>query len=120
MSIAQGLYEGVDMGTEGAEGLITYMRTDSVRIAPEAIAEARQYIKGQYGQEYIPAEAKVYSSQKSAQDAHEAIRPTNLKHPPEKIKRFLPESSFCFINSSGAVFWPLKWFLPSMIQFPQI
>lgn len=94
MSIAQGLYEGIDMGSEGAEGLITYMRTDSVRITPEAIAEARAYIKNQYGPEYIPAEAKVYSSQKSAQDAHEAIRPTNLNHPPEMIKSFLTKEQF--------------------------
>lgn len=94
MSIAQGLYEGIDLGTEGAEGLITYMRTDSVRIVPEAIEEARQYIKGQYGPEYIPAEAKVYTSQKSAQDAHEGIRPTNLNHPPEMIQSYLTKDQF--------------------------
>src|SRR5262249_47383940 len=58
MSIAQTLYEGVDLGAEGQEGLITYMRTDSVRIVPEAIAEARQYIQKVYGQAYLPAEAK--------------------------------------------------------------
>ena len=89
MSIAQGLYEGIDLGMEGPEGLITYMRTDSVRIVPEAIEEARQYIQNQYGKEYIPAEAKVYTTLKSAQDAHEAIRPTNLAHSPEEIKQFL-------------------------------
>ena len=67
MSIAQGLYEGIDLGAEGAEGLITYMRTDSVRIAPEAIAEARQYIQKQYGAEYLPAEAKaIFYSKKCA------------------------------------------------------
>ena len=104
MSIAQGLYEGVDLGDEGAEGLITYMRTDSVRIVPEAIAEAREYITGQYGKEYLPADAKVYTSQKSAQDAHEAIRPTNLNHPPEAIKSYLNKEQFCSISSSGAAF----------------
>lgn len=94
MSIAQGLYEGIDLGTEGPEGLITYMRTDSVRIAPEAITEARQYIQNVYGLEYIPTDAKQYSTQKSAQDAHEAIRPANLNHSPEKIKPYLTKEQF--------------------------
>ncbi len=94
MNTAQGLYEGVDLGQEGPEGLITYMRTDSVRIAPEAVAEARAFILAQYGQEYLPAEPKVYSSQKSAQDAHEAIRPTNLNYPPEKIEKYLTREQF--------------------------
>lgn len=94
MGIAQSLYEGVEMGSEGAEGLITYMRTDSVRIAPEAISEARAYITSTYGQEYIPAEAKVYTSQKSAQDAHEAIRPTSLNYPPEKLQQYLTKEQF--------------------------
>lgn len=94
MSIAQGLYEGIDLGTEGPEGLITYMRTDSVRVAPEAVAEARNFIRETYGEEYIPTDAKQYSSQKSAQDAHEAIRPTNLNHPPETIKRYLTKDQF--------------------------
>ncbi len=86
MNIAQGLYEGIDLDSEGTEGLITYMRTDSVRIAPEAIDAARKYIEKTYGKEYLPAEAKQYSTKKSAQDAHEAIRPTNLQHHPDKIK----------------------------------
>lgn len=94
MSTAQGLYEGVDLGQEGPEGLITYMRTDSVRLAPEAIAEARDFILEHYGQEYLPAEPKNYASQKSAQDAHEAIRPTSLKYPPEKIQKFLTREQF--------------------------
>ena len=70
------------MGTEGAEGLITYMRTDSVRIAPEALTEARKLIAKQYGTEYLPDQPRMYATKKAAQDAHEAIRPTNLKHPP--------------------------------------
>lgn len=94
MSIAQGLYEGIDLGNEGAEGLITYMRTDSVRIAPEAINDAREFILKTYGKDYLPPQPKVYSTQKSAQDAHEAIRPTNLQHPPEKIQQFLNREQF--------------------------
>lgn len=94
MSIAQGLYEGIDLGADGPEGLITYMRTDSVRIVPEAITEARQYIQSTYGAEYVPTDSKQYSTQKSAQDAHEAIRPTNLNNPPEKIKDHLTREQF--------------------------
>lgn len=94
MSIAQALYEGIDLGNEGTEGLITYMRTDSVRVAPEAIAEAREYILKTYGQDFIPPQPKVYSTQKSAQDAHEAIRPTNLNHPPEMVQQFLSREQF--------------------------
>ena len=94
MNIAQSLYEGVEMGSEGAEGLITYMRTDSVRVAPEAIADARKTILSQYGEGYLPSEPRVYTSKKSAQDAHEAIRPTNLSHPPEKIESYLTREQF--------------------------
>lgn len=89
MNIAQGLYEGVDLGNEGAEGLITYMRTDSVRLAPEALDAARKYIEKTYGKEYLPNEPRQYTTKKSAQDAHEAIRPTNLQHTPDKIKSYL-------------------------------
>lgn len=89
MSIAQGLYEGIDMGDEGTEGLITYMRTDSVNIAPEAIGNARKYILKNFGPEYLPEQPKIYASKKSAQEAHEAIRPTNLTRDPEKIRRYL-------------------------------
>lgn len=94
MSIAQSLYEGVDMGNEGAEGLITYMRTDSVRVAPEAIEAARSFILTTYGQDFLPPQPKIYATQKSAQDAHEAIRPTNLNHPPEAIQNFLTRDQF--------------------------
>src|SRR5690606_24693346 len=88
MSIAQDLYEGVDMGPE-TEGLITYMRTDSVNIAPEAIANARKYILHHFGSEYLPDQPKIYASKKTAQEAHEAIRPTNLLRDPEKIRSYL-------------------------------
>ena len=94
MNIAQGLYEGIDLGNEGAEGLITYMRTDSVRIAPEAIEAARQFIGKEYGKEFLPSEGRQYSSKKTAQDAHEAIRPTNLEHDPEKIKNNLTADQY--------------------------
>jgi DNA topoisomerase-1 len=89
MNIAQGLYEGIDLANEGAEGLITYMRTDSVRLAPEAIDAARKYIERTYGKQYLPDEPRQFSTKKSAQDAHEAIRPTNLQHTPDKMKSHL-------------------------------
>jgi DNA topoisomerase-1 len=89
MNIAQGLYEGIDLGNHGTEGLITYMRTDSVRIAPEALDMARKFILKQYGKEYLPDAPRQYSTKKSAQDAHEAIRPTNLYYTPEEIKEHL-------------------------------
>lgn len=94
MNIAQGLYEGIDLDNEGAEGLITYMRTDSVRIEPEALQEARNFILHTYGKEYVPDMARQYSSNKSAQDAHEAIRPTNLQHTPEAIQKYLNKDQF--------------------------
>ncbi|MGZ3633155.1 MAG: type I DNA topoisomerase, partial [Parachlamydiaceae bacterium] len=94
MGIAQKLYEGIDLGNEGPEGLITYMRTDSVRIAPEALEEARRYIVQNYGNAYLPANAKTYSTQKSAQDAHEAIRPASLLYPPEAIEKYLTREQF--------------------------
>lgn len=94
MSIAQSLYEGVDLGNEGTEGLITYMRTDSVRIEPQAINEARKLIDGTYGKEFLPEKPNFYTSKKSAQDAHEAIRPTNLQHPPDFIKNYLTTDQY--------------------------
>lgn len=94
MSIAQGLYEGIDLGNEGPDGLITYMRTDSVRVAPEAITEARSYILKTFGQEFLPPQPKSYATQKSAQDAHEAIRPASLEHSPEKIQKYLTKDQF--------------------------
>lgn len=89
MGIAQDLYEGIDMGEHGTEGLITYMRTDSFNIAPEAISAARAYIKNEFGPDYLPDQPKLYASKKSAQEAHEAIRPTSLQRSPEQIKKYL-------------------------------
>lgn len=94
MNIAQGLYEGVDLGSEGTEGLITYMRTDSVRIEPEAIAFARKFIQKEFGSQYLPSEGRQYTSKKSAQDAHEAIRPTSLLHHPDKIRKYLTDDQY--------------------------
>ncbi|MEA3494029.1 MAG: type I DNA topoisomerase [Candidatus Margulisiibacteriota bacterium] len=86
MVIAQKLYEGIDLQGEGRVGLITYMRTDSVRIANEAETEVRKYIKESFGDEFLPAAPLHYKKKKQAQDAHEAIRPTSALRHPEKIK----------------------------------
>lgn len=94
MTLAQKLYEGIDLGDLGTMGLITYMRTDSVRIEPGSIESVREYIGKQFGAEYVPAEAVVYKSRKSAQDAHEAIRPTSLDFPPDRVKGFLDKDEF--------------------------
>jgi DNA topoisomerase-1 len=93
MGVAQRLYEGVEIGNEGTVGLITYMRTDSIRVAPEAIVEAREYI-AKLGPKYLPATANEYKGKKDAQDAHEAIRPTNVSFTPESIRRHLSEEQF--------------------------
>jgi len=89
MTLAQRLYEGIELGAEGPVGLITYMRTDSTRISKEAIAAARDFIKAEMGPDYLPAKPRVYRSGKSAQDAHEAIRPTDVSRTPEKVAPFL-------------------------------
>jgi DNA topoisomerase-1 len=89
MRIAQQLYEGIELGDQGAVGLITYMRTDSPRIAPEALDAVRSHIKETYGPNYLPAKPNVYRGKKTAQEAHEAIRPTSMAFPPEKAARFL-------------------------------
>ncbi len=91
MGVAQRLYEGVDVGAEGTVGLITYMRTDSPRIAPEAIAGAREWVTKQLGAKYLPATANTYKGKKAAQDAHEAIRPTDASRTPESIARYLSD-----------------------------
>ncbi len=88
MAIAQQLYEGVDL-PEGRVGLITYMRTDSTRLANTAIQDVRQYIADHYGLEYVPPKARLYRNKKGAQDAHEAIRPTSILRPPQKVASYL-------------------------------
>lgn len=94
MMIAQQLYEGVEIKGMGAVGLITYMRTDSVRIADEAIAAARQYIGSRWGSEYLPASPRVFKNKKNAQDAHEAIRPSLPDLIPDNIKESLSSEQF--------------------------
>ena len=86
MHIAQELYEGVELGQSGPVGLITYMRTDSVRIAQEALTAVRGFIPKRFGKPYLPAEPRAYRSRKSAQEAHEAIRPTSVTRTPESLK----------------------------------
>ncbi|MEP7271357.1 MAG: type I DNA topoisomerase, partial [Acidobacteriota bacterium] len=89
MQVAQKLYEGVELGEEGPTGLITYMRTDSTRVADSALGEVRDFVTTQYGPPYLPEKAIFYRSKKDAQDAHEAIRPTAVIRTPESLSRFL-------------------------------
>ena len=89
MMLAQRLYEGVEMGAEGSVGLITYMRTDSTRVSEAALHEVRDFVGTQYGAEYLPEKAIHYRSKKDAQDAHEAIRPTDVARTPDAVARFL-------------------------------
>jgi DNA topoisomerase-1 len=89
MWIAQKLYEGVDLGEMGMVGLITYMRTDSVRISTEAIQQVRGWIKDRFGDAYLPPKPNVYKSRRGAQEAHEAIRPTSIEFEPDQVKTFL-------------------------------
>jgi DNA topoisomerase-1 len=91
MMLAQRLYEGIELGKEGAVGLITYMRTDSTRIAGEAIEEVRAFVNEKYGAPYLPASPNVYKSKKEAQDAHEAIRPSSVMRTPDEIERHLSD-----------------------------
>jgi len=94
MAIAQRLYEGLELGDEGPTGLITYMRTDSVRVSDHAIAEARDYIMEAYGSDYLPEKPNIFRVKKSAQDAHEAVRPTSIAKTPDSVKPFLTEDEF--------------------------
>jgi DNA topoisomerase-1 len=95
MSVAQELYEGLPIGKEGSVGLITYMRTDSIRVARSAIAEAREYIAEKYGAKYLPAHARSFATRvKGAQEAHEAIRPTKIKREPNLLKPYLSDAQF--------------------------
>ena len=89
MMIAQHLYEGVEIGEEGPVGLITYMRTDSTRVGEAALGEVRGFIQGQYGANYLPEKAVHYRSKKDAQDAHEAIRPTDVARTPDSLAKYL-------------------------------
>jgi DNA topoisomerase-1 len=94
MLLAQQLYEGIDIGEEAPVGLITYMRTDSTNIAAEAIGAVRAMIQAKYGADYVPEKPPVYKTKKFAQEAHEAIRPTSVKHDPQSLRQFLDEDQY--------------------------
>jgi DNA topoisomerase-1 len=94
MMIAQRLYEGIELGEEGLVGLITYMRTDSTRVSPDAITEVRDYITNEYGANYRPESPNTYKDKKAAQAAHEAIRPTSAMRHPDQVKQYLQEDEF--------------------------
>ena len=94
MLIAQKLYEGLEIGKKGPVGLISYIRTDSVRVAKEAQDAAREHILTHYGPEYLPETPNVYKGRKEAQDAHEAIRPTDLKNDPKELKAYLSNDEY--------------------------
>ena len=94
MSVAQRLYEGLNVGEAGQTGLITYMRTDSTRVSDQAAAAAREYIEQVFLPAYVPAKPHVFKNPKKSQDAHEAIRPTRLDLPPEKIKAYLKKEEY--------------------------
>ncbi|MGH9744702.1 MAG: type I DNA topoisomerase [Candidatus Acidiferrales bacterium] len=94
MMLAQRLYEGVELGNEGSVALITYMRTDSVRVSDDAIAQVRGHIGSAYGDKYVPEKPNFFKSKKDAQEAHEAIRPTEVTRTPESVKPYLDESMF--------------------------
>ena len=95
MAVAQQLYEGLPVGSEGSVGLITYMRTDSTQVAESAVQEARHYIRGKYGKDYLPDKPRVHRTRaKAAQEAHEAIRPTAIGRDPESLKPHLTSEQF--------------------------
>jgi len=94
MMVAQKLYEGIELGQEGSVGLITYMRTDSYRIAEEALKEVRDYIKENYSSDYLPHKPHLYKNAQKAQDAHEAIRPSKMSYNPRDIKGYLTPDQF--------------------------
>ncbi|MGZ8373956.1 MAG: type I DNA topoisomerase [Nitrospira sp.] len=94
MTLAQQLYEGIEIGAEGATGLITYMRTDSPRISNEAMADAREVIQSRFGANYLPSTPNVYKTSKAAQEAHEAIRPTSAGRDPESIRQYVDHDQY--------------------------
>jgi DNA topoisomerase I len=95
MSVAQRLYEGVDLKKDGGQvGLITYMRTDSTRVSPDAVAAVREHIEARFGKTHVPAKPNEFRTKKGAQDAHEAIRPASLEYPPERVRKHLSDEQF--------------------------
>ena len=94
MSVAQQLYEGVELGAEGQVALISYMRTDSTRLSDDSLLAARAFVESTWGERYVPPSPIHYKSKKGAQDAHEAIRPTSTDYPPDKVKQYLGDDQF--------------------------
>jgi len=94
MMLAQRLYEGVELGEEGSVGLITYMRTDSVRVSNDALGQVREWIGATYGADYLPEKPNFYKSKKDAQEAHEAIRPTDVARSPDEVRKYLEDDLF--------------------------
>ncbi|MGB8473272.1 MAG: type I DNA topoisomerase [Candidatus Acidiferrum sp.] len=94
MRVAQGLYEGVELGDEGSVALITYMRTDSVNVSQDALAQVRELIPAKFGSAYLPEKPNYYKSKKDAQEAHEAVRPTDVSRTPEEVRKYLKEDQF--------------------------
>jgi DNA topoisomerase I len=94
MRVAQGLYEGVELGAEGSVALITYMRTDSVNVSQDALAQVRELIPQRFGAAYLPEKPNYYKSKKDAQEAHEAVRPTDVTRTPEDVRKYLKEDQF--------------------------
>ena len=94
MMLAQRLYEGVELGEEGSVGLITYMRTDSVRVSNDALGQVREWIGTTYGADYLPEKPNFYKSKKDAQEAHEAIRPTDVVRSPDEVRKYLEDDLF--------------------------
>jgi len=94
MQIAQKLYEGIDLGSGEREGLITYMRTDSMRVSNEALAEVRNFVSHEFGKDYLPSSPNYFKNKKSSQDAHEAIRPTSVLRTPEMVKKILSREEY--------------------------
>ena len=116
MRTAQSLYEGIELGSMGAVGLITYMRTDSTNVSPEAISSARKYITESLGDAYLPAKPNYYSSKKNAQEAHEAIRPTDATITPQSIRQYLKDDEYKLYDLVWRRFvasqmTPAKWFI---------
>jgi DNA topoisomerase-1 len=120
MWIAQKLYEGVDLGQLGMVGLITYMRTDSVRVSTEAIQQVRGWIKNRFGDSYLPPKPNVYKSRRGAQEAHEAIRPTSIDLEPDKVKSYLDKDQWALsrLKRTTPFLLPLAQFLFSMVSWP--
>jgi len=94
MALAQRMYEGVELGEEGSVALITYMRTDSVQVSNDALAQVRELIPERFGSAYLPEKPNFYRSKKDAQGAHEAIRPTEVSRTPEDVRKYLPDDQF--------------------------